>query len=158
MRSLTTPEIEVAIARLFNPRTCVIVPNISWGIHIHECDVFVLRKSGYAIEVEIKQSKADLKADLKKGHHHNSKLIRELYFAIPDEKYDEWKEYIPEGAGVILYRTNEYYTCHAYIRLQAKIRKDSRKLTDREQFNVARLGCMRIWTLKRNLNSKIRNG
>ena len=68
---ITTPEIEVRVASFFNPRQNIIVPNISWGVNLHECDLLIIRKSGYGIEVEIKVSKSDLIADAKKPHHHH---------------------------------------------------------------------------------------
>jgi len=73
---ITTIEIEERVAQYFGPRECIIVPNISWGINIHECDLLIIRKSGYGIEVEIKISKSDLIADAKKGHHHHDRMDR----------------------------------------------------------------------------------
>jgi len=61
-------EMETAISRLFGVREHIIVPNISWGFYgIHEMDVCVVRKSGYMIEIEIKRSVHDMKADFKKN-------------------------------------------------------------------------------------------
>ena len=57
---ITTIEMEVAIAAYFGFRQNIIVPNISWGFMNHEADMFIVRKSGYAIEIEIKRSKSDL--------------------------------------------------------------------------------------------------
>lgn len=54
-------EMEIAIANLFDIRKNIIVPNISCGLGIHECDLFIVRNSGYCIEVEIKRSEQDLK-------------------------------------------------------------------------------------------------
>jgi len=65
---LKTSDIEFAVAKYFNFRKNLIVPNVSWGFNIHECDLLIVRKSGYAIEVEIKISKSDFKADFKKIH------------------------------------------------------------------------------------------
>ena len=55
------------------------MPNISWGLGVHEIDLFVVRPSGYAIEVEIKVSLSDFKADFNKKHTHSSPKIREFY-------------------------------------------------------------------------------
>ena len=63
----TAAEIEVVVAQYFDPRRNVIVPNVWWGWGLrHECDLVVMTKTGYAYEVEIKVSRSDLKADLKK--------------------------------------------------------------------------------------------
>jgi hypothetical protein len=82
MNHETCVEIESAVAGYFNPRRCTIVPNVWWGLGLnHECDLFVMNQTGHAYEVEIKTSRADIKADQKKRHSHNSKFIRRLYFA-----------------------------------------------------------------------------
>ena len=67
---MTLFEIEEAVARYYDYRSHIIVPNVSWGWDIHECDLIVVRPSGYAIEIEIKRSRADIKADGDKRHGH----------------------------------------------------------------------------------------
>lgn len=152
---LTTLEMEVAIAKYFGVRTHIVVPNVSWGFDgIHEIDLFVLRKSGLAIEIEIKRTISDLKADFKKKHNHESSRITKLYYAIPKELLEKSISLIPEDAGIIVcYRLNdnERNIARASIHREAKIRKNSRKLTSEEQFKIARLGCMRIFNLKNNI-------
>lgn len=149
---ITTIEMEESISRLFGVRTNIIVPNISWGLPgMHECDVFVVKKSGYAVEVEIKRTKADLLADFKKKHNHSDIRIREFYYALPEKLLETCTELIPEHAGIIKCYKSQWKTrnsIHASIIRSAKIRKDARKLTQEEQFKVAKLGTMRIWTLK----------
>lgn len=151
MTDIKTEEIEIAIAYKFGIRQNIIVPNISWGANIHECDIFIMKPSGYCVEVEIKRSKADLVADKKKGHGHRSKMIKELYFAIPTDCYDDWLSLIPDNAGILTYeRWYDNVVTH-YERL-APANKEARKLTENERLNIARLGCMRIWSLKKRLN------
>ena len=73
----TASEIEIAIARHFGTRTHVIIPNLSFAMFPYELDLCVLNmKSFYALEVEIKVSKADLVRDGKKEHAH--KLHRNM--------------------------------------------------------------------------------
>lgn len=154
-RGMTTIEMEDAISRYFGVRTHIIVPNVSWGLPgLHECDMFIIKKSGYAVEVEIKRTKSDLLADFNKPHNHQDKRIREFYYALPEKLLETCEELIPEDAGIIsCYRSqwsnrNDVY---ATIKRKAKIRQDSRKLTMEEQFKVAKLGTMRIWGLKKKL-------
>ena len=64
--NITTTEMEVALAHYLNMRVNLIVPNISWGMFIHECDLLVITPAGYMWEVEIKVSKQDLSRDSKK--------------------------------------------------------------------------------------------
>ncbi len=147
-------EMETSIMKLFDIRKNIIVPNISWGFDgIHEIDLFVMRKSGLAIEVEIKRSISDLKADFKKGHSHIDKKnrITKFYYAIPEKLLEKSLPLIPKDSGIILcYRinNNERNIARARIYKEAKIRKGSRKLTVEEQFKIVRLGCMRILKLK----------
>ena len=154
-RGVTTIEMEEAISRFFGIRTHIIVPNLSWGLPgMHECDLFIVKKSGYAVEVEIKRTKADLLADFKKKHDHSDVRIREFYYALPEKLLESCTELIPEHAGIISCYKSQWATrnqIYATIIRKAKIRKDARKLTSEEQFKVAKLGTMRIWGLKNKL-------
>lgn len=141
-------DIEIAVARYFSWRVNLIIPNVSWGMGIHECDLLVVTKSGYCYEVEIKVSRSDLKADILKPHKHRSKLIKKLYFAIPDYLQD-CIEFIPGNAGIIT--VSEYGKCKCIREPQIN---DAPKLTDKERYQVARLGTMRIWTMKEYIRKK----
>lgn len=144
-------QIEIAVARFFDVRQNIIVPNISWGLGIHECDLLIVTTSHYAIEVEIKISKADIVADKKKWHNHYSKKIRSLMFAIPEE-LQSCIDLIPVQAGVILikeYDTNHQLYCH--IARKGQINTDARKLTDKEVLHAAKLGAMRTWKLRETI-------
>lgn len=148
---------EIAIANLFGIRKNIIVPNISWGFGMHECDVFLIKKSGVAVEIEIKRSKSDLLADFKKGHNHKDRQnrITEFYYAFPENLYESCKDLVPENAGIIVcYRYVDYKKenrVSATIKRQPKRIKGARKLTLEEQLRVAKLGTMRIWSLKQKI-------
>lgn len=148
-------EMEEAVARLYGVRQHIIVPNVSWGLRLHECDLLVIRQSGYAIEVEIKTTIADLKKDAEKRHGHISNKIKELYFAIPKSLYEKALPLIPDKAGIIVVSKEE--TKWWGIEVKASFQRPAIKnrfaipLTDAEQFTAARLGCMRIWGLKEKL-------
>ena len=143
---MRTDEVELAVARYFNTRTNLIVPNISWGLYLHECDLLVITKAGYAYEVEIKVSLSDLKADAHKGHNHNSKKIKKLYFAIP-EKLLVGIEHIPSRAGIIIIKSEpDYLWCQKYR--EAQVTGDY-KFSMEERLKVAMLGTMRMWNCKR---------
>jgi hypothetical protein len=69
---VTAQDIEIAVAEHFNSRQNLIVPNVHWGWMLqYEADMVILRQSGYAVEVEIKVSAADIKRDLRKHHQHD---------------------------------------------------------------------------------------
>lgn len=140
----------MAVARYFNTRQNLIVPNISWGMFLHECDMLVVTKAGYAYEIEIKVSKSDLKADMFKKHGHNSRKIKRLYFAIPEELINAI-EYIPERAGIIVVKpANGYYYGRCYKIREAAVVGDY-KFTAEDRLKVAMLGTMRMWNLKENI-------
>jgi len=172
---VTIQEIELAVAKYYGTRQHIIVPNISWGFSwndkwgwhsMHECDMFIIKKTGYAVEVEIKRSKADLLNDFKKEHGHESNKIREFFYAIPKDKVDEWSKLIPKHAGIIAYwkyeeniwdRKKKKWTdktkwvVKASRVKNAEVNKNAIKLTADEQLKIARLGCLRIWNLKEKL-------
>ena len=155
---VTTPEMEVAIAKYFNYRIHIIVPNLSWGFFSHECDLFLIRKSGYGFEVEIKRSKSDMLADFKKNHGHEDRKNRivQLYYAFPIELLPKVEELVPPECGIITvekYKSTGYeYRAYARMHRDAKRKKGAKRLTKEEQLKIARLGTLRIWTLKEKLN------
>jgi hypothetical protein len=136
---------EIYVARYFCPRVNLIVPNISWGMFNHECDLLVLTKSGYAYEIEIKVSRSDLRADAEKKHGHVSKKIKKLYFAIPDTLAD-CVDLIPEHAGIIVVGP----TGRCKVTREARV-NSSHKFSDAEMFAFARLGTLRIWPMKEKI-------
>lgn len=138
-------EMEIAIFREFNPRRNLIVPNVSWGLLLHEIDILVLRPSGVAIEIEIKVSKSDLIADKSKDHAHNSDKISMLYFAVPSNLL-VYSEHIPSHAGIIEVR--EDGVCRYYRNAEEKSKY---RFTQEERFQLARLGTMRISSLKNKI-------
>ena len=158
--------IEVKVAEHFGYRANIIVPNISWGAGLHECDLLIINnKSRYATEVEIKISKSDLKADLLKPHHHSSKRIKYLYFAVPDYLLDAAISLLPDTTGIIVISKGSYnnsgfhqspeivYFLRSEVYRRAKANKDSRPMTQEEVINICRLGCMRIWPLKHSVTN-----
>lgn len=161
LSKITTLDMEIAVARFFGFRKNVIVPNLGYGMMMnnntamHECDLFILTRSGYGYEVEIKISKTDLLKDKDKPHKHEDERIKYLYFAIPNYLL-EHKNHIPERAGIIsvmLHENGQF--CTTVIR---KPRKNSSYVfNDKEQFNIARLGAMRTWGFKRNLQYEGKN-
>jgi len=151
---VTTAEMEVAIANYFGIRTHIVVPNVSWGFFNHECDLFLIRKSGYGFEVEIKRSKSDMMADFKKKHGHKDRANRivQLYYAFPEELLPKVQDLVPEECGILTVKTWGDNRVRASMHREAKRRKGAKKLTQKEQLQIARLGTLRIWTLKQKLN------
>jgi len=152
---VTTAEMEVAIAKYFGIRKHIVVPNVSWGFFNHECDLFFIRTSGYGFEVEIKRSKSDMLADFKKKHGHKDRQNRivQLYYAFPEELLSKVEDLVPEECGIITVSRSEWNNkAYASMRRDAKRKKGAKQLTQKEQLKIARLGTLRIWTLKEKLN------
>lgn len=147
---ITTLAMEIAVAEYFGTRANLIVPNVSWGLEIHECDLLVLTPAGYAYEIEIKISRADIIKDKEKSHGHDSEKIKYLYFAIP-EKLLSCVEYIPERAGIlsVFYRGDDATALCGRIRTPKSHNNYQFSLSER--CDMARLGTMRMWNLKRKL-------
>lgn len=141
--------IELKVAKYFNPVINLIVPNVYWSMFLYELDLLILTKSGYAYEVEIKVSKQDLNNDLNKKHQHSSKKIKYLYFAIP-EKLLKHEHLIPEKAGILVIKKNrnDKYYCSLY---RKPTMLNNYKFTNDERYQIARLGTIRIWNLKKKI-------
>ncbi len=145
---ITALDVEVAAVWHFGWRQNLIVPNVSWGLFHdnHEADLVVLRNSGYADEVEIKVSRSDILADLKKRHgrgHVRSVLMRRLWFAVPEELADDPN--IPAFAGILAVRKGSRY---ARVVRHAEENRNAQRLSERQRLTLLRLGCMRVWSLK----------
>jgi hypothetical protein len=156
MGKITTPEMELSIVNtLFNIRKNIIVPNVSWGMFNHECDLLVLSEKHFATEIEIKVSKADLKADFKKWHNHRDKRIKYLYYAIP-YYMENCIDLIPDYAGVIIVqedRNHAGYHVAEYLRKAVANTACHSPMSDKDVMQLTRLGCLRIWSLREKVKS-----
>jgi len=148
---MKTLDIEIALAQYFNPRTNLMIPNVHWGFSIHECDMLVMSAAGYLSEVEIKVSLSDLKKDKKKEHGHEDDRIKCFYFAMP-KKLLKHSDLVPERAGILSVDyspTPGHYKI--FLERGAVINKKAPKMRIGEMYELARLGALRIWTLKRKI-------
>ncbi len=153
-----TLDIEIAVSKYFGVRQNIIVPNLFWGMFDYELDLCVLSKSRYAIEIEIKTTRADLIKDKEKLHGHHNEMIKYLYFAIPYHLRKDI-EHIPERAGILVIRHQEawetsYYKRDAFFsctRLREPKLNYNRQWTETEKGKLLRLAAMRTWTLKQQL-------
>jgi len=153
---ITALNIELAVAELLNPRIYTIVPNVSWGLYLnHECDMLALHKHRFT-EIEIKISASDLKADFNKRHHHESKYISRLVYAVPEKLKTLALELCPRDTGIIVVQWIARYGYKASWERTCKHdpKKDLVPLNIQSQF--MRLGCIRIWTMKRKINKQIK--
>ena len=150
---ITTLEMEIAVMRWLGIRQNLVVPNVSWGLLNYEADVVSVTPSGYATEVEIKVSKADLLADFKKGHSHDSKLFKYLYYAVPEEMQDYALERIWEKAGLLVAMRDDYGAVMIVKVRDPKLNIAHRQWTLAQRMKLAELGAMRILGLKEGILS-----
>lgn len=149
---MKTIEMEIALMQYLGIRQNIIVPNVSWSFLPYEADLVVLTKSGYATEIEIKISKADLKKDKEKRHTHNSDYFKYLYFAVPVELTEFALKEIPGKAG--LYEIGRYGNWNMVKQIKRPVlNKYHKKWTNSERLKLAEIGCMRILGLKQKLKT-----
>lgn len=159
-------DIELAIMRHFDFRQNLIVPNISNQMLVvpFETDMLVITKGGYAHGFEIKTSLSDLKADFKKPQHMHFNVMRNgrsgierwygkfkyFSYAVPESLKEEAKKLIPPFCGLFVLdsQLEPYkYTYKFYQEVKPQI-LTSYKWNEKQIFEVARLGAMRIYSLK----------
>ena len=155
---MNTLDIEIAMMKKLNVRKNIIVPNVSWGINIknhkplHECDLLMLSSAGYATEIEIKISKADLLKDKEKSHGHNHRLIKHLYFAVPESLKEIALKEIPNNAGLYTLSYNQSKRIVVKKIREGFPRKDALKWEEKVQKKLLHLGVMRLVRLKERVN------
>jgi len=155
-QKVTTLLMEVVLMKHFEFQHNYIVPKVSFGAGLHECDLLVITKSGYAHEIEIKIDKQDLINDKHKPHQHVDYRIKEFWFAVPLPLEQEALKHIPDRAGLLsVYERGGKWRCRVSRLPQAS--KKPYKWNQDEIFNLLRLAAMRIYTLKKlilKINSK----
>lgn len=127
------------------------VANVSWSLLPYEADLLVMTGSGYLIEVEVKISLSDLKRDASKSKWHSdafNNLISRFYYAIPKVLWEKasTRDHIRPGAGVIIADGPDPLGYFARIEIEADRNMRARPLTQRQQFDLARVGSYRAWS------------
>ncbi len=115
---LSIQQIHVALRNsgIWNKRSDIMIPNLSWGLLEYEADFVVVSKSGYMTEVEIKRSWEDFKADFKKKHKHDAEQVYYFYYCVPESIYvkvtefllNEYKSNVECPAVIVIQKTEEY--------------------------------------------------
>ena len=162
---MTTLQAEISLMKYFDICKNLIVPCVGNGSNLlrFENDLTVLSKSGYATGIEIKVSKVDLKNDLKKTHikyfdlaHYRKSYfspIKYFYYAVPENLKEVALAQIPKEFGLIIIQ--KYTDEEGDLFLSDCVRPPeflfNTKWTDKMRYDLARLGTMRILTLKQNI-------
>jgi len=163
-----------AIAIQTLQRKClVLVDNCNWTGH--ECDVLGVTNDLRIIDVEVKISRADLKADAGKDKwwqrmgwpdicgpeqlHPHPRKVWKHYYAMPREIWKpELVDCLPSPAsGILLLRQNHGGTAPPVIVdcvRRAIPAKDAYRLTAAEALDVARLASLRMWEAYKALDAR----
>ncbi len=154
----TVREIQQALhdSSLFNQRSDIMVPNVSWGLLPYEADFVDINRNGYMTEVEIKRSFEDFKKDFNKSHSHDDERVYYFYYCVPEAIYDKVIEFLDEKyeskpnylKPAVLYYDEKleiHNTGYGSVCAMHKNGVRYRKLFLEEQLTVARLGTLRYW-------------
>ena len=144
-------------------RSVLIVPNCGWTGH--ECDLLVIDKSMRIIDVEVKISRADLKADAKKDKWYHGRpwsrsrvvgsarlwpeKVWKHYYVMPKDIWDaKLLATINEASGVVLVSHDSRFTGGLMVDIirNAKPCKDAKPICPADAIDLARLTSLRLWT------------
>jgi hypothetical protein len=98
-------------------------------------DVLGVTNARYRIEIEIKRSVSDFKADAKKTHRHNRQFNleihpRQFYYLVPSQLIEKVKPILPQWAGLMSGPTST--TCCISVVIPAPVNDLSRRMNIRE--------------------------
>lgn len=147
---------EVALMRYFKFTQKLVVPNVTdmSGLVKFETDLLVLTKSRYATGVEIKVSKSDFQNEFKKRQYQYGEemddifygMFKNFYFAFPENLVEECISDVPSRFGILSVNKK------GRVReIRASELLYNKKWSEKDYNNLMRIGCMRIYNLKRNL-------
>lgn len=158
----TAREIARSLAyQVFNHRHLIVCPNTYWPGN--ETDLLLVRTDLRLMDVEIKISRSDLKADAKKEKwfdmpvqwpmgtersktpRTHPRRIWKHYYCMPDKIWsDDLLAHIQPTSGLIMMRD---YPDHpgCWLRRQAKPSKDAERITPEELADIARMQSQRMW-------------
>lgn len=148
---------------LFYFRRYVVVPNVSWGIPgiNGEVDLLCMSASRVLHEVEIKISRADIRADARKRHAHMHECVAYSWFAVPDELAEYALETVPDRFGVIAVRHCPEHRQKAFGDVERLIparyfttvkrrpkKRQAHKISEKTERKLLQLGVMKMWSRK----------
>lgn len=145
---------------VFNGRHVVVVPDCQWTGA--ECDMLVVRNDLRLVDIEIKISRGDLKADAHKDkwfdmpntwqsgsrpktpRSHPAKIWKH-YYCLPSEIWDDsLLASIQPASGILLIRSRDTYPI-VTIKRQAKPNREAKAIDAEDVCDIARLSQVRMW-------------
>ena len=161
--------------KAFSRRYLCVVPNCSWTGN--ECDLLVVTENLRIIDVEIKISRSDLKADSGKdkwrygfdaeldggyaafGNYTPRKRewpnkVWKHYYAMPYEIWDDklFESMPTQNSGVILL-WQEDGVVYPMVKRMAKPCRDAQQISAQSAIDIARLASLRMWESQRKLDN-----
>lgn len=152
----------------FSRRHLIVVPNCLWPGA--ECDILVVRNDLRLMDVEIKISRQDLKADAGKDKwidisgytwdgtrtetpRSHPRKIWKHYYAMPEVVWkDGMEEFVKPCSGIILMRDHLDHV-GLWIHRQAKPNKEYEKISAADVCDIARLASDRMWRAQHELDT-----
>ena len=160
--------------QIFQRKNLVVVNNCNWTGH--ECDLLIVTHDLRIIDVEVKISRADFKADAKKdkwwhrfgGTYVDGKYVEvsptprdwppkvwKHYYALPASIWKpEMLECINPNSGVLLLRKGKG-SGHLVVDVERRVRsnKDAKNITAAQAVDIARLASLRMWDAYKNMEA-----
>ncbi len=142
---------------VFDKKCTVLVPNCGWTGY--ECDVLAVTDDCRIIDVEVKISRADLKADAGKGKWwefaawrqprtrvaHPRKVWKH-YYCLPAELWTpDLEQHLGSASSGVILITRSRYTYDVVVQRRAKPNTRCERLTPPEVMHIARLANLRMW-------------
>ena len=156
---------------VFEQKHLIIVPNCGWTGD--ECDLLVVTRDLRIIDVEIKISRSDLKADARKNKWYHlwdwrvdkqfggrrrprewPRKVWKHYYALPEKIWTpDLADVISPKSGVLLmYERND--NIRMTVKRRAKPCRDAEKIAVEDAVNIARLASLRMWDAYDKLRRK----
>lgn len=152
--------------QVFHHKCLVVIPNCTWPGA--ECDLLCVRPDLRLVDVEVKISRADLKADKgkdkwfhpwdwrTKGWVPRKQQVLEPrpypakiwkhYYALPEEIWKDGLEAdIQPVSGILLMRLYPDGHVGSYVKRQAKPNRDAVAISPADVVDIARLASTRMW-------------
>ena len=148
----------------------LVVPNCKWTGH--ECDLLILERGMRIIDVEIKCTRQDLRADVKKDkwwldrpwsrkplktpRHWPDKVWKHYYVCPASIWKDDLLEILPEASGVIVLLEDGRWSSGYRPRFErrAKPNPEAKPVSVHDALDLARLASIRYWATRRKLEGK----
>lgn len=146
---------------VFKARNVIVVPDCLWPGS--ECDMLVVRTDLRLIDVEIKISRQDLKADAHKDkwfdmpptwpmNTHRAKTPRAYpariwkhYYAMPRAIWtDELLQFIQPASGILMISDRDNYPVMS-VKRQARPNREAKAISAEDVMDIARLTSNRMW-------------